>query len=112
MSKIITPRRLARLAGVTAAAGLVAGGLALSAVPAQADTIVNAASCPVPTSVAFQLTGTARVNVPAQGRYFYAFWQATYNGKHYLGVTESLGDKAGAQIPPNQPGNGGYCYVG
>jgi len=107
--------RLARLAGATAVAGLVAGGLTLAAAPANAATIINP-NCPVPSNVVFQETGhTTLVFPPGSGRFpiTSSSWQATYNGQHYVGtsVLHFLQQIAPNEIDP-PAGESASCQVG
>lgn len=115
--------RLARIASVTAVAGLLAGGLTVAAAPANAATVTNP-SCAVPSSVAFQLTGKTSVrydtgisrppfNVPITIPATVSDWQATYNGVHYTGSTEIIGVGAPAVAAPNtvKAGTGAVVYA-
>lgn len=76
--------RIARLAGATAVAGLVAGGITLAAAPANA----NPATCPVPASATWHITGYSYpylgvgIRLPR-----IVDWATTYNGVNYYGET-------------------------
>ena len=108
--------RLARLAGATAVAGMVAGGLTLAAAPADAATIINP-NCPVPSNVVFQETGHTTIAFPPFsgriGPITTSTWQATYNGQHYVGTSVLHFFQ---QIAPNEidppAGESASCQVG
>lgn len=90
--------RITRLASATAVAGLLAGGLTLATVPANAATVTNP-NCAVPSSVVFQKTSQSSTNPysllpgPLRAVVYITIstWQATYNGKHYTGTTLTRG---------------------
>lgn len=119
MSEVSTTRksRLVRFAGATAAAGLIAGGLAFAAAPANAATATNLPpashsiqllpGCILPAGATWQGHNTPimvfnpRRNTVVTGG---QSWEVTLNGVDYFGTVYS----GKTVIPPDQAVAEGY----